>query len=335
MTLICYAFLANEYGQRGRPADEHRFQVKYGSDFTRYHQLHISDDPSVVTLMFGVHLEAGLFIAVDPAMHRITWFSRSVEFKAHDLAEARRNGWHGWERDRSAVRRKQQMPLVNLQTESLIAFTPENFLRYVSFQRVTGGMDTGERLLLADRLFRQRARRTRGTPHPLETELGLSAHQILDLVGGAFRLKAAVRGSVAEHYLEQHLRKARGVSRVTRIDEDGRPDFEVVYRRRRPVLIECKNTLRRPTAAGAARVDFQKTRASKKDPCSRYYSPDQFEILAACLHPVTERWDFRFCLTAALAPHPTCKGRLSSRVEVAGDIWTPSVVELLEAVARR
>lgn len=37
LDLICYAFLANKYGQRGRPADEHRFQVKYGSDFKRLH----------------------------------------------------------------------------------------------------------------------------------------------------------------------------------------------------------------------------------------------------------------------------------------------------------
>ncbi len=28
--LICYAFTANKYRQDGRPADEHRFQIKYG-----------------------------------------------------------------------------------------------------------------------------------------------------------------------------------------------------------------------------------------------------------------------------------------------------------------
>ena len=32
--LLCYAFLANQYRQAGRPKGEHRFQVKYGSDFS-------------------------------------------------------------------------------------------------------------------------------------------------------------------------------------------------------------------------------------------------------------------------------------------------------------
>lgn len=42
--LVCYAFTANKYRQGGRPADEHRFQIKYGSEFDRYHSLFI--DPS-------------------------------------------------------------------------------------------------------------------------------------------------------------------------------------------------------------------------------------------------------------------------------------------------
>ena len=39
--LVCYAFTANKYRQLGRPVDEHRFQIKYGSEFDRYHQLYL------------------------------------------------------------------------------------------------------------------------------------------------------------------------------------------------------------------------------------------------------------------------------------------------------
>src|SRR5690606_8153461 len=69
LDLICYMFLANKYGQKGRPADEHRFQVKYGSEFDRLHNLFLPTAPNQVTLMFGVHLEARVIVAVDPVMH--------------------------------------------------------------------------------------------------------------------------------------------------------------------------------------------------------------------------------------------------------------------------
>ena len=39
LELVCDAFTANKYGQQGRPADEHRFQIKYGSEFDRYHTI--------------------------------------------------------------------------------------------------------------------------------------------------------------------------------------------------------------------------------------------------------------------------------------------------------
>ena len=267
-------------------------------------------------------------------MHTPTWFSTSVELKEDDLDEVAATGWHGWERDRSAARRKRVMPVEDLRTEAVVGFRPEHFLRYVHFESVASGMDPGERLLLSDRIERQvvagrLVQPARGR-HLLETQLGLSANEILDVIGGRFRLMAAVRGGVAEHHLGNHLKKLAGVTDVRRIDEDGRPDFEVKYKRR-PFLIECKNVLRRPTAEGP-RVDFQKTRASKKDPCSRYYERGQFDVLAACLHPVTESWEFRFSLTSTLQPHRRCQGKLSDRVIVAGDTWQRNLPHLLDAL---
>ena len=153
-------------------------------------------------------------------------------------------------------------------------------------------------------------------PHPLELQLGLPAAQILDVISGAFRLAAAVRGGVAEHHLERHLRQVLGVRHVRHIIEDGKPDFEVEYRKK-PFLIECKNVLAR-TQQGLPKVDFQKTRASKADPCSRYYKPTQFHVLAACLHPITQQWEFRFAPTAALAQHKKCRDGSHPSVGAAG-----------------
>jgi hypothetical protein len=318
LNLVCYAFTANKYRQGGRPADEHRFQIKYGSEFDRYHTLFIDPNRKIVTLMFGVHLELDLFVAVDPRMHTPTWFSSSVEFKTRDLEESSDRGWHGWERERSDARRKAPRPEESLQTETVIAFRPEYFLRYIEFERLASGLDCGERLLLSDRIEQSIVDGQVLTPgperHPLEVQLGLPASQILDIISGAFRLAAAVRGGVAEHHLEQGLRMIPGVRRVRHIIEDGKPDFEIQYGKR-SFLIECKNVLAR-TQRGLPKVDFQKTRASKRDPCSRYYRASQFDVLAACLHPVTQNWEFRFAATGALAAHPTCSGRLASKVIV-------------------
>jgi hypothetical protein len=327
--LICYAFLANKYRQRNRPADEHRFQIKYGSDFTTLHELLIAEEPGRLTLFFGAHLEEGVCVACDPAMHRWTRFSRSVEFKTRDIDEAKRKGWHGWERDRR--RGRDVAPKEDLRTESLLGFTPSNFLRYVAFERIATGMDPSERLLLADRISAGGTGTVSVPAHPLEAELGLSAFQILDLIGDAFRLKVAVRGSAANHHLAHYLRRRPALRSVRALDEDGKPDFEVVFRGR-TVFIECKNVARRPTAGGLPRVDFQKTRASKADACSRYYRRDQFHVLAACLHPVTERWEFRFCATRDLPAHPRCAGRISDRVLVGGQSWHDNVDVVLERV---
>ena len=318
LELVCYAFTANKYTQKGRPADEHRFQIKYGSEFDRYHTIFVDPKGLKVTLMFGVHLELDLFIAVDPRMHTPTWFSSSVEFKTREIETAATNGWHGWQRERSEGRRKTGLPEPNLQTETVIGFQPDQFLRFVEFERVASGLDCGERLHLSDRIENRVASRAVVAPgpesHPLELQLGLPASDILDIISGAFRLAAAVRGGVAEHHLERQLRQVPGLRNVRHIVQDGKPDFEVEYRRR-PFLIECKNVLAR-TQQGRPKVDFQKTRTSKGDPCSRFYKPTQFQVLAACLHPITSQWEFRFAPTGTLDHHKKCPDRLATNVLV-------------------
>lgn len=327
--LVCYAFTAKRYRphQGERPEDEHRFQIKYGSDFKRYHDLFIDQKGARTTLLFGVHEEYGLFICVDPRLHTPTWFSCSVEFKDHDLLRARSKGWHGWERERSPGRRKKPSPLESFRTEALCAFTPKHFLNYIELERHASGLDATERLIVAEG-FAKAGVPMRGKRHPLEQMLGLSSTQLLDVLSeGNPRVLTAVRGRVAEYHLGVHLRGLPGVSAVRVLDQDGPPDYSLTYRRK-PFRIECKNVggrLVRP------KVDFQKTRAAKGNPCSRYYAASQFEVLAACMYAVTKRWDYRFCATSALSPHKRCSGKLSEHVYVEGDAWMVSLSDILDS----
>lgn len=326
LRLICYLFHANKYRQEKRTLDEHRFQIKYGGDLSGLHELYMPQQSDEVTLFFGCHLEEGIFVAADPAMHNPTRFSVSVEFKDRHVAGVKEgSGWMGWERARSEARRV-VFPMENQQIEVLLGLTPERFADYVELERFAVGLDAGQRLLAIDKM--ESPIRVVSALHDLESEFGLTSQQILDVIQQNFRLKVAVRGSVAQRHLEQWLASIPRM-RVRPLDEDGQPDFLVSYAGGRERLIECKNVLRRKNKEGAAVVDFQRTRASIEDRCSRYYRRNEFDILAACVQPVTERWEFRFAPTSALDAHKTCADRMSPRVAVAGSSWTDDITRLL------
>lgn len=341
LTLVCYAFTANKYEQDGRPIDEHRMQVKYGSDFKRLHDIYIDPKRNEVTLFFGVHDDEDLFVAADPAMHNPTWFSSSIEFKQSDVDLALKNGWHGWDRDRVHKGRRHVLPQESFTTEALLAFTPEHFLTYALFERVATGMETGDRLLLiedvgadirtgraAHRLVETRNVTATAAEHELLNQFGLPIDQVLDLIAESPRLKTAVRGGVAERHLQLLLSRTKGVTDVRKINEDGKPDFAIKFRRN-PFRIECKN-VSPERSRGLPRVDFQKTRAAKGDPCSRYYSSSQFEVLAACIQPLTGSWDFQFCFTNTLPPHKKCADKITDRILVE-KAWPSDLADLLSA----
>jgi len=267
-------------------------------------------------------------------LHSPTKFFISVEFKESHVEEILRLGWYAWERDIHAGSR-----LVDDRVEVLVGGTASSFLRYIQFERESVGEDQGHRQLLAERDDYVRAGATLVTPsrepvtmvmhlHALAREFELSETEILDLISTAPRLRMAVRGWVAETHLERELRELPGVAECKRLDEEGSPDLRLRLDVGRPIRIECKNVLRTKAADGSIKLDFQRTRASKKDPCTRYYQPTDFEVVAACLHAVTERWEYRYALTARLDPHAKCKGRLSSNVRLDGR-WTPDALEVL------
>nr|WP_128797625.1 hypothetical protein [Corallococcus coralloides] len=338
MGIVAYAFFANSQVIRNRPPDEHRFQIKYGSDFKSLHP--IWQDPYMLytTLFCGIDPERGHFVGADPVLHNPTPFSRSIEYKEHHSQAILRHGWYCWEREFNGA---PETPV-----EVLVGGTANHFLRYVRFEREALGEDQGHRQLLAERaatplppsgLMSAADGPWAPAPpaarlHALAEEFQLDAHEVLDLIANARRLKMAVRGWVAEEHLVRALRQVPGVTDCVRDDGEGQPDVSLRFEGSRPLRIECKNVLRIMAAGNVARVDFQRTRAAKDDPCSRYYSPDDFDVVAACLHAVTLQWEFRFAPTAALEGHPKCPGKLASNVRV-DQRWQYDVQSVLRAVA--
>lgn len=333
--IMAYAFLANNKVTNKRPDDEHRFQVKYGSDFESMHPIWQDPFGLYVTLFVGINPEAGFFVAADPVLHNPTRFSMSIEFKQAHADQILAAGWHAWERDRLS-RGQESEPV-----EVLVGGTAKNFLRYVRFEREALGEDQGHRQLLADRLTPAAHLVTPTheavlTPsparlHDLAREFEMSEIEVLDLIASARRLKMAVRGWVAETHLVRYLHRVPGVTDCVRSDEEGGPDVLLRFEGSRPISLECKNVLREKTSGGLVRVDFQRTRASKGDPCSRYYSPKDFDVVAACLHAVTERWDFQFAPSLSLDGHKNCPGKMSHLVKL-DDRWHHPIQRVLRDV---
>lgn len=336
MGIVAYAFLAKRTPTKNRPPDERSFQVKYGSKQDgRRHRLWTDPHGLYTTLFLGIDPVEGFFVAADPAVHNPTRLFIRVEFKDHHADAILSGGWHAWER----VRRTRGF---DGPVEVLVGGTKRHFLDLIRFERSAGGLSPGDRQLLAEKPeillpaphTVSTADPTLATLHPLAKELSLDPDQILELIANARRLKMAVRGWVAEQHLCTALSNIPGVTSCTRLDVEGGPDIEVSYRNRPLLRVECKNVLREPDREHRPRIDFQRTRASKRDPCSRYYSASDFEILAGCLHAVTEQWEFRYALTAELPAHASCAGRIASNIRIDQRWLDDPVVAFERAYAR-
>jgi hypothetical protein len=317
MGVVAYAFYANAKVTKNRPEDEWRFQVKYGSRDGELHSIWQDPFGLYTTLFVGINPDQDLFVGADPEMHNPTKFFISIEFKQKHVNLVRQIGWHAWERER----RKDDLEPV----EVLVGGTSSTFLQYVRFERAAQGLDQGHRQLLAERM--REAPNELGphilvvtppaaTMHALVREFGMSEKEVLDLIASARRLKMAVRGWVAEEHLVRVLGSVGGVSECRRSDEEGGPDVILRYQSSRILTVQCKNILREKAADGSPRMDFQRTRASKGDPCSRFYSVDEYDLIAACLHAVTEKWEFQYSLPRELDPHKSCPGRLKSNIRL-------------------
>jgi hypothetical protein len=340
MGIVCYAFLANQKLTKNRPTDERRFQLKYGSKDGKLHDLWQDPFGLYTTLLVGVDPKNGIFVGADPVLHSPTLFFISIEFKEDHAEEIRRSGWHAWER----AKRGNLPPKEDRPVEVLVGGTSATFLDYIRFERAAVGLDQGNRQLLAEKWSEFKTtpppeseeRQTGETPaaiHALAREFDMPERDILNLIGSARRLKMAVRGWVAEDKLVKALSEVPLVTECKRLDEEGGPDVSLRYDASGEISIQCKNVRRQPARDGTPKLDFQKTRASKKDPCSRYYRPDDFNLVAACLHAVTERWEFSYALPGQLDRHAECPGRLANNVRVDPQRWTVDASAALAAAA--
>jgi hypothetical protein len=327
--LLCYLFRCSPDAIKGRAADEHRLQVRYGSEgsWEQEHGLGVDIAGVDTTVVLGVHLAAGILVGLDPLLYSPLPMGISVEFKEADVRAAKRQGWRVWEREtRSGRRRGKARSLLG--TETVVAFRPERLLHYAGFERYATslGLDPPLRFKAAEQLASAPA--PSGTLHRLEEHFELSSREVLDIISHRHRLETAVRGGVAEHHLQSHLEQATDVRSVRQIDKDGNPDFEVTLVTGRSVTIECKNVSPVRLKSGAVRVEVQKTRSSKGDPASRFYRRDQFDLLAASLWPVTGDWEYRFKATKDLEIHREFPDRVAP-IQVVDGSWARTVTESL------
>lgn len=338
MGIVAYAFLANNKEVKNRPKDEHRFQIKYGGDLSGLHEIWQDPYGLYVTLLIGINPQMNFFVAADPVLRNPTRFSVSVELKEKQAKEIIEKKWFAWERERRLGKRQDE-PLF----EALVGGTADQFLRLIRFEREAWGEEPGERHYLAehfvDTALITASRELLAAPpaiateqlHALAAEFSLPESKVLDLISERRMLKMAVRGSVAEEHLVNTLRGVAGVRDCYRLEDDRGPDVVLSFQDTN-VAVECKNSSRVPTKDGLEKIDLQRTRTSKADPCSRYYKPSEFDLVAACIHAVTGRWEFRFASTRDLDPHKTCAGRLSNNVKL-DQRWTGDAsAALLRAV---
>jgi hypothetical protein len=325
LALMVYAFRANPPPIKGRPADEHRIQIRYGSEpswVTEHHPVGQDEAQVDVTLVLGVHPDSGLLVGLDPLLYAELPMGISVEFKDAEVKAIAKTGWEAWEREtRPGVRRASARTPEGLET--LVGFGPNRLLDYARFEReATGlGLDPPLRLAAAGRAATKGAA---SSLHELEQEWDLSGNEILDLINRRFRLKVATRGGVAEHHLARVLSEDPAVVEFTEIDEDAKPDLEVRLADGQSRLVECKNVSPKPLKDGTIKVEVQKTRGKAPE---RYYLPSQFDAVAACLWPVTGKWEFRYQRSNALKMSPAHPDRIAP-IQHLDDSWVTSLAEL-------
>jgi hypothetical protein len=258
----------------------------------------------------------------------------SVEFKQEQVDMISDTSWHVWERvNRAGTRR--QSPRSRESLETIIGFTPSRLLDYARLERQASalGLDPPLRYKAAVAAATV-GTATQGARHLLESEFDLDPQSLLDIIAQRLRLKVAVRGGVAEHHLEQHLRADPAVTKVDHVDQDGPPDFLVTLVDGRDLRVECKNASPRSYMRGDGpeekpgdpRVEVQKTRAQKGDPAGRLYRRDQFDVLAVCLVAATGKWEFRFSRVESLESDAIYPDRIRAMQRVTGR-WRPRVAD--------
>jgi hypothetical protein len=332
LCLCAYVLLANRRETRHRPNDEHRLQLRFGdvNDPAWRAQVHpVGFDPlgADVTVVVGAHLEADLLIGLDPLVYDPLPIGISVFFKDAEIDEARRSGWHVWERDNISGTRR-PTPRTELGVETVVGFVPERLLDYVRFERDAQALWLDPALRFTAAQDAAPLGRPSGL-HALEQEFGLPGHEILDIIRERPRLGMAVRGGIAERHLHRVLDADQDVVAIELGTREGPPDFLVRLRSRpAPVTLECKNASPTTYADGTPKVETQKTRASKGDPRSRLYEPAQFDVVAACMYGPRRRWEFRYKRSETLQRDRIYPDRIAA-IQRIDETWASTLADAL------
>ncbi len=327
--LMAYVFHANRVITKNRPSDEHRGQIRYGDVTSREwreagHPIGFDPTGVDVTAVLVVDPEAGVLFGLDPYAYDPLPLGNSIYFKETLVEAVHQAGWHVWERDtHSGPRKSQTEPGL----ETVVGFRPSELFRFVALERRAQalGLDQALRYRAAEQAV---AETSVGGAHQLERDFGLSSHELLSIINRKSRLAMAMRGGVAEHHLGLALAQDPSVESAEEGTIDGPPDFHVTMADGRNVTVECKNASPRAMADGVFKVEIQKTRASKSDPLSRFYAPDAFEVVAACLYGPTKQWAFRFCRSSRLTEHRAHPGRIAPLQRI-DDRWSATLADAL------
>jgi hypothetical protein len=330
--MLVYPFRVTRNVIRNRPENEVRGQLRYGGaeSWARDHPLGTDVAGVDITMVLGIDLEDGVLLGLDARLWNPLPMGISFYAKLADIYEARRTSWHVWEKvNRPGTKRQEARSPTNLET--IVAFTPQRLVDYARLERRATSLRLDPPLRFAAAVAMREPGRVRHeqSRHVLERQFDLTSRQILDIIGGRNRLSVAVRGGVAEHHLERLLTSAEGVSRVDRLDVDAMHDFDVMLTDHRIVRVECKNASPKRLANGDSRVEVQKTRSSKGDPASRFYPVDAFDVVAACIYPLSGEWEFRFGRTAEMARHRDFPDRLAP-MQTIGNSWVDTLPGLYD-----
>jgi len=327
--VAAYVFHANRVTTKNRPEDEHRAQIRYGDVNSKEwreagHALGFDPADVDLTLVLVANPEADVLIALDPVAYDPLPIGNSIYFKEADIAATRADGWRVWERNTHGGTRKGS---VEPGLETIVAFAPNRLLDFLAVERQsqTLRLDHALRYRVAERAATEPIG---GQLHELEEAYDLPARDLLDIIGERNRLAMAVRGGVAEHHLGRVLHADSQVATAEVGHQEGPPDYWVRLADGREVTVECKNASPQLYADGTPKVEVQKTRASQGDPASRYYTPESFDVIAACMYGPTKAWTFRFRRSDRLTPHAAHAGRITPLQRVDSG-WFGTLLEAL------
>lgn len=333
--MLIYPFRVTRNIIRNRPSDEVRGQLRYGSEpnWNRIHPVGRDMAGVDVTLVVGIDIHDGVLLGLDANLWDPLPMGISFYAKFTEIEHAQRTGWHVWEKvNRGGTKR--EAPRSPTHLETIVAFRPHRLIDYARLERRATllGLDPALRFSTAsDMAAEDFSRNGLDHRHVLEDQFALTSAQILDIISGRNRLAVAVRGGVAEHHLENYLQRHPAVSEIERLDADALHDFNVILNSGEHLRIECKNASPKLSARGEFKVEVQKTRASKGDPASRFYSASSFDVVAACVYSATGRWEFRFGRTSTMHKHKHFSDRLAP-IQTISSKWANDLTGLIDGL---